>query len=732
MIKYRWTHKDITTDEDRLQMIDNFYASDVLAAAIDTETTGLHIKFDRPFLFQCGWITADGRGYTYAVDLELHHKLAIRTIQCWNILACTAPWLVGWNVKFDLHMLDNIGCTYRAPNITEGQCWLRLGADAIPDRKGGVQLGLKAFAKQYIDASARTMDSKVQEQRQEIAKQLNIKLKNRLHWTKKKIDEFFKDKVHDVEDLPEVERELYLEWKCNDVPYWLRDKIRGAVSSDDIPYNRVDRKTLTHYAHLDIVWTLEAWDKLSKIVAARDNMDAIHRENACLMPFYDMESQGLKIDYPYLLQCKSDMKEYILTRREDLCRLAGQTLKSSQHDLLKEILHSKYGIVVEETGKEYLDLFVADLKHEQPDHPAIELIETVQELRTLEKWYATYICRFTRDYREEDGRIYTTINTAGTVSGRVTSDFQQFPKEGIIGLDGRELFHPRKLILADDGTHKGLVFLDFSAMELRLQAFYTILVAGGDHNMCRAYVPFMCHREDDTRFDYTDKEVIATYRNYTWYTDEDNKPWVKTDLHGATTKMAFGIDETHPDFHALRYKGKRINFAKNYGAAFNRIKQMFPEYSDEQLHAIDDAYYKAFPMVKEYHQWVYRTACQRAYMQNMFGVKYYGANGHHLINMLIQGTGAYYVKWKLAEVSDFLHKNNYKTTINLQIHDELVFAWHPDDPPSIFLEIQKIMEDWEDAYIPMVAEGEATVTNWKEKQEWQSLEELTSILTGNA
>lgn len=731
MLKFSWTHITIVSDDDRIAMLDKFFADEdtIIATAIDTETTGLNIKHDYPFLFQCGWITTNFTGYTFAVDIEQHRKLAIDTIKSWNAIAKLSPALVGWNVKFDLHMLENIECPYDHSNITEGQCWLRLGADAIPDRKGGINLKLKSFAKQYIDSSAKDMDNKLQEERSAIASTLNIKLKNRMHWTKKQIDTFFNDKVNDVDDLPEKNREQYLEWLHNEVPYWLRDKIRGCVDRDDVPYDKLNRATVIHYAHLDIVWTLEAYYKLKGIVTARSNLDAIKMENDCLMPFYRMERQGLKIDYKYLLRCKKDMKEYIVARRKDLDTLAGQHIKCSQNLLIKELL-TNMGCPVEETGKEYLDLFVADLKHEQPDHPAIEFIETVQELRTLEKWYATYICRFVRDFDERDGRIYTSINTAGTVSGRVTSDFQQFPKDGILTLDGRELFHPRKLILSDDGVRKRLVFLDFSAMELRLQSFYTILVAGGDLNMCRAYMPFKCHKKDGTQFVPGCKEHVEAIFKDTWYLDEDEAIWHPLDLHGATTKMAFDITEDDPNFHSLRYKGKRINFAKNYGASFNRIKQMFPEYSDDQLHKIDEAYYKAFPKVKEYHEWVYRTAIQKAYMQNMFGVRYYGATGHHLINMLIQGTGAYYVKWKLTEVDKFLRENSYKTTINLQIHDELVFAYHPDDPPEIFITIKHMLEDWDDALVPMVADGEASATTWKDKVEWTTLEELNEILNG--
>ena len=151
---------------------------------------------------------------------------------------------------------------------------------------------------------------------------------------------------------------------------------------------------------------------------------------------------------------------------------------------------------------------------------------------------------------------------------------------------------------------------------------------------------------------------------------------------------------------------------------------MFPEYDDEQVHKIDDAYYLAFPGVKEYHNYCYNVANQKAYMQNMFGVKYYGASGHNLINMLVQGTGAYYLKWKIVQVDNYLREHNCKSKLMMQIHDELQFKKHKDDDPKIFFEIKKIMETWDDTMIPIIADMEVTHTTWADKYEVEKVEDF--------
>jgi DNA polymerase-1 len=246
---------------------------------------------------------------------------------------------------------------------------------------------------------------------------------------------------------------------------------------------------------------------------------------------------------------------------------------------------------------------------------------------------------------------------------------------------------------------------------------YTILVGSPEPNLCRAYMPYNCVNEKQEVFDVYNKEHLRTWKGE-WYLIEDpTKRWTKTDIHGVTTKIAFDIDETHPDFHALRYKGKRVNFAKNYGAKFRRIKQMFPEYDDERIKKIDDSYYLAFPGVKKYHEYCYQLALAQSYAVNLFGVRYYNVSGHNLINMLIQGSGAYFLKWKIKENYDYCKAHGIKSRLQMNIHDELSWEKHKDDPIEVFYKFKELMETWEDTLVPIVADMEITYSTWAKKEE---------------
>lgn len=710
-----------------------FKATVHTAAAFDTEGTGLSHMRDLPFLYQFGWYDKPTMtGYTFAVDLEHTPILAHQVITMWHELVKEAPIYLGHNVSFDLHMLQNIGLPYRESNISDSMIWIRLGVNAVPERKGGAPLKLKSFATRFIDPNARDHEKLINQEKSAIAKDLNKKLQLKLGWRKKDIDEFFKDKLRDSDDLPEDKRIAYDDWHEHDLPKYLRPKVTGAVDSDMISYKTLDRENIVMYGHLDIVWVLEAYDMLEEAVRLRGNLDAVRIEEANLYPNHDLERIGFNADKEYILKCRQAVKDYTLMRRQDMYSLAGREFSTSQHAVVKQVL-KEMGIGVVSTDASELSTLHSTLKRAGTNPTAVDFIEVLQELRTLEKWYSTYIMRFIVDLKY-GSTIYTTINTVGTVSLRVTSDFQQFPKGAIETIDGKELFKPRRMFTVPDG-YKAIIYLDYSQIELRLQAMYTILVGHPDLNLCRAYMPYQCHHvaEDGTviPFNYDDTWCLHNAYTIAWYLDEDSTTmWTPTDVHGATTKAAFNIDETDEDYHDLRYIGKRVNFAKNYGAQRGKIAEMFPEYSDEDITRIDGAYYLAFPGIKHYHDYCYRLANQQPYATNLFGLRYYGVSGHNLINMLIQGSGAYVLKTKIIEITNYLKEKGCKSKLQMQIHDELSFVWHEDDPPELFFELKKIMETFDDFIVPIVADMEVTYTTWADKVEVNSIEEL-QICTGH-
>lgn len=734
MLKYQWEKLTISSYDDFERLKSIVQTVKPTIGGLDTETNGLHIINCEPFIVQFGFLDeAHRRGFTFAVDLE-NTTFANEVLSFWHSVAETLEIYSGQNIKYDLHMMQNEGHPYTKDNITDLMFYIRYGHDALHPEEGGPPMGLKDYATRYIDSSAKLHEKKLKKQRTAIAKDLNMRLKIMLNnsnaklpegvkaksFTLKVVQDLFKDPIFDVSDLPEDIRAVYLEW-LHSLPLYLQHKVQSLVEADMIRYNDLNRADVTEYAHYDIIWLLESLMSLKHVVKNRGQEFAVKLENACIYPWMEMERVGFEVDKEYLEESRIRLKQYIKERREVLYSLAGKELTVGQHAEVKNILEEKFNITVQSTGNEPLNI----LKNTLPeDSDARAFIDVLQELRTLEKWYSAYIIRFQKELKFND-RLYTTINQVGTVSGRVTSDFQQFPKKPIKTINGEELFHPRKIVK----SKHGIVYLDYSQIELRFQALYTLLVGHPDFNMCRAYMPYDCVSKNGIEFDPLNPTHIKNWNKEWFHKENPEEHWTPVDVHAATTTAATGKTKDDPEFSSLRSTiGKRVNFAKNYGAELGRIRQMFPDKTYDECVVINDAYYKAFPGVKEYHSYCAQQAAYYSNTTNLFGVKYYNVSGHKLKNLLVQGSAAYFLKLKIIELYHFTKKHNLKSRFQMQIHDELSWEYDPADSPKIFFYFKAIMENWEDGHVPIVADMEATNKTWADKQEIETIAELIEIL----
>ena len=734
MLKYKWEMLTIETYDNFERLKNIVQAVRPTIGGFDTETNGLHIINCKPFLVQFGFIDeTTRRGFSFVIDLE-NTSFANEVLAFWISYLPNLKINAGQNVKYDLHMMYNNGTPIEGNNLTDTMFYIRYGHDALHVEEGGPPMALKDYEARYIDGSAKSHEKLLKKEQSQIAKEYNLRLKVMLcnskaklpkgckakSFTLKVIQDLFKDPIFDISDLPDDIKEVYLDW-LHSLPLYLQHKVQSLVEADMIRYNDLNRKNLILYAHYDIVYTLEVLMSLLHVVKNRDQEYAVQLENKCIKPWFEMERVGFEVDKEYLEESRIKLKEYIKERRKILYSLAGKEITVGQHAEVKAILNNKYGLQVASTGNEPLNI----LKNSLPkDAEAREFIDVLQELRTLEKWYSAYIIRFQKELKFNN-RLYTTINQVGTVSGRVTSDFQQFPKKPIKTIDGEELFHPRKIVK----SQHGIVYLDYSQIELRFQALYTLLVGHPDFNMCRAYMPYDCVSRNGIPFDPYNPTHIKNWQKEWFHKENPEEHWTPVDVHAATTTAATGKTKDDPEFSSLRSTiGKRVNFAKNYGAELGRIRQMFPDKSYDECVVINDAYYKAFPGVKEYHNYCNQQAAFYSNTVNLFGIKYYNVSGHKLKNLLVQGSAAYFLKLKIIELFEFTKKHNIKSKFQMQIHDELSWEYDASDPPEIFFHFKHIMEDWKEGHVPIVADMEATNKTWADKTETETIAELKAIL----
>ena len=721
MLKIKWKISDNFNNFDTLNTLKCKFSKmkkdiellEPKYGSIDTETNGLHIKNSRAFLISFGFANFETKkGITYTIETDCNHfKSLIKHI--YEIFE-KMELIIFWNVKFDLHMLQNINSPYKYKNITDAQIYCRLAADAKSKSEGGIPSKLKDFAARYITADAKNFEHKLKEERKR-KKQLNtlelkkkllqfgeppseFKVNNEKSWTMATINNFFQDKINSVDDLPNGVKEVVKEWL--------------ETSEDPDNYEHLNRDLVKEYAHYDIIYTMEAYYYAAPVVYARHQMRVAKIEEEAIIPLYKMESVGFKFNLEYALECKEKLKTYIKQRRQDLWNIAGQKIKTNQHAKLKEIIRN-LGAEITSTQKQKLH---HDLENITGDNKPLiqEIISTIEELRTLEKWYSTYIIKWIESLGN-DGRVYTQFNQTGAVSGRLSSDFQQFPSKPILDNKGNELFNPRRMIQVTGDGYNSIVYIDFAAEELRFQAIYTVLVAGGDLNFCRAFIPLKCHTADGTKYelnmayDWFDKE---------WFKDEDNEKWHPIDLHAQTAMSAFPNEPTDTDYfkNTLRKKyGKPTNFACTYGASIDTLINQF-YFEPDMAKALHDGFYKAYPKIKTYADWVNKTMLMNGYVENLFGRRYYNTSGHKARNYLIQGSCADFLKIKLKEIDNYLVRNHCKSRMQMNIHDECSFEIYEGEE-HIIKDLQNIMQQLEGSPIPILADLEITYTTWDEKKD---------------
>ena len=209
--------KEILTKKDLIDAIKLYKKKAGQEGALiffDTETTGLNIKYDLPFVLPWGFMI-DDEAFIYCVDKDKDPHLFQQTALTIVKLA-KDKGLCGHNIKYDLHMLNNINIEtpddilYRDTMIL-----IRLAHDALTVANGGPPLGLKEYATKYIDRSAKDHEHLLKEERKNIAKEYNTILKNRLYkidrkWTISYLNDYFKDVLHSVDTLDERARAVYL------------------------------------------------------------------------------------------------------------------------------------------------------------------------------------------------------------------------------------------------------------------------------------------------------------------------------------------------------------------------------------------------------------------------------------------------------------------------------------------------------------------------------------------
>ncbi|NDV57732.1 DNA polymerase I [Bacteroides sp. 519] len=389
-----------------------------------------------------------------------------------------------------------------------------------------------------------------------------------------------------------------------------------------------------------------------------------------------IEKNGVRIDPESLKQSSEHFTETMKKVEQEIYQLAGEEFNIGSPKQVGEILFDKLKIGDKKIKKTKTGQYVTSEETLEKLRGKHEIIAKILEHRGIKKLLGTYIDALPLLINPRTGKIHTSFNQTITATGRLSSSNPNLQNIPIRDDEGREI---RKAFVPDEGCT--FFSADYSQIELRIIA----------------------HLSED-------KNMIEAFHS-------------GNDIHAATAAKIYKIDisEVTPD---MRRKAKTANFGIIYGISiFGLAERMNVERKEAK--ELIEGYFETYPQIKEYMDKSINVARDNGYVETVFHRKRYladinsrnavvrGYAERNAINAPIQGSAADIIKVAMIRIDEQFRKHNLKSTMILQVHDELNF--------NVVLEekelVEKIViEEMENAYkmlVPLKADS-GFGKNWLE------------------
>lgn len=379
-----------------------------------------------------------------------------------------------------------------------------------------------------------------------------------------------------------------------------------------------------------------------------------------------MEMNGVKIDTNSLNETSQIFTERMNEIEKDIFDLANTSFNISSPRQVGEVLFDKLKIV-DKAKKTKTGQYITSEEVLQGLKGKHEIVDKILDYRGYKKLLSTYIDALPKLINKETGHIHTTFNQAVTVTGRLSSSNPNLQNIPIRDEYGKEV---RKAFIPDDGC---LFFsADYSQIELRIMAHLS-----GDENLIEAFE-------------------------------------AGNDIHAATAAKIFKkpIEDISPD---ERRKAKTANFGIIYGISIFGLAERMQVPRAEAKELID-GYFATYKKVKEYMDKSIDMARDKGYTETIMGRRCFlpDINSHNsvvrgyaernAINAPIQGSAADIIKIAMINVDNRMQKENLKSKMILQVHDELNFNVLPEEKEIM----QKlVIEEMQNAFklnVPLIAD----------------------------
>ena len=352
----------------------------------------------------------------------------------------------------------------------------------------------------------------------------------------------------------------------------------------------------------------------------------------------DMEKEGVRAEKAELEAYGAQLTGRISELETSIYEKAGETFNINSPKQLGVILFEKLQMPNGKKTKTGYSTAADVLERLAPDYPIVSEILEYRQLTKLKSTYADGLALCIAP----DGRIHSTFNQTITATGRISStepNLQNIPIRMELGRLIRKVFVPKE----------GYVFIDadYSQIELRVLAHMS-----GDQNLIAAYQ----HAED---------------------------------IHRITASQVF-----HTPLEAVtdlqRRNAKAVNFGIVYGISSFGLSQDL-SITRKEAEGYIASYFETYPGIKIFLDRLVTDAKEKGYAETMFGRRrpvpelassnfVQRSFGERIaMNSPIQGTAADIIKIAMIRVKQRLEREELKSKLILQVHDELLIEAAADE-----------------------------------------------------
>ena len=451
----------------------------------------------------------------------------------------------------------------------------------------------------------------------------------------------------------------------------------GKKGKNQLSMRVVSIKEQTEYAVEDADITLQLKEHFTKELESGNVTKLFNQIELPLVSVLTaMEIEGINLNSDFLKELSVALTDDINRLEKSIYEQAGEEFNIASPKQLGIVLFENMQLVAKpkktktgqyKTGEDILSFLAKD-------H---QIIRDIQEYRQYKKLQSTYVDALPNEVNPKTGRIHTQYMQAVAATGRLSSNNPNLQNIPIRTERGREV---RKAFIPRDENYV-LLAADYSQIELRIIASLS-----------------------------EEENMINAFKNV-------------EDIHASTAAKVFNVPLNEVT-REQRSNAKTVNFGIVYGvSAFGLSNQT--DLSRSEAKELIETYYETYPKLKAYmsaqvdfareHGYVETVLNRRRYLKDINSRNAMVRSGaeRNAVNAPIQGSAADIIKLAMINIHNRFKKENFKSKMLLQVHDELVFDAHKDELEIIQPIIKYEMENAFKMSVPLDVEmgiGE----NWLE------------------